>query len=84
MVGSVYVILETHFNEPVEVENVQVEEVKTAEQLFEEAVLKTIEEAISASSTDIEAAKVKAAEEVEAQMKADIEERVRKEMRDRV
>ena len=61
-----------------------VEEVISAEQIFENAVNLAVEEAITASSTDIQSAKEKAALEIEAEIKKDIEERVRKELRDRV
>lgn len=63
---------------------VEVVEQPTPEELFEAAVQQTIEAAITASSTDIQAAKEKAAQEVEDEMKKEIEDRVRKEMRDKV
>ena len=54
------------------------------EEELEAAVQRMIEAAITASSTDIEAAKAEAAMEVENRLKAEIEERVRKEARNSV
>ena len=52
----------------------------TAAELLEEATQKLILEAITASSTEIEAAKVQAAERVEAEMHREIERKVRLEI----
>ena len=49
----------------------------TAEQLLEAATQKMIEEAVNASSTEIEAAKAEAASRVEKEMKLTIERKVR-------
>lgn len=67
-------------NEHEVVNDVEVK-VPTAEEELEQAVQKMIEEAITASSSDITTAKEEAARKVEEDMKADIEARVRESIR---